>query len=51
LSSVQYIKFPLTAEQRARWTGGARIVVRHPSFQAEQPLTTAQLAELGEDFA
>jgi len=51
LSSVQYIKFPLTAEQRAHWKNGARIVVRHPSFRAEQPLTAAQLAELGEDFA
>jgi hypothetical protein len=51
LSSVQYIKFPLTAEQQARWTSGARIVIRHPGFEAEQPLTMAQLAELGEDLA
>jgi len=51
LSSVQYLKFPLTPEQRARWTAGARIVVDHPSLQAEQPLTAAQLAELGADFA
>jgi hypothetical protein len=45
---VQYIKFPLTPEQRARWTSGERIVVRHPSMQAEQALTAA---ELGGDFA
>lgn len=51
LSSVQYIKFPLTEEQRARWASGVRIVVDHPSFEAEQPLTTAQTAELGADFA
>jgi len=51
LSSVQYIKFSLTPEQRARWTSGARIVIDHPNFEAEQPLTAAQLAELGEDFA
>jgi len=51
LSSVQYIKFPLTPEQRARWASGARIVIDHPSLQAEQPLTAAQLAELGGDFA
>ncbi|MGB7758954.1 MAG: DUF3501 family protein [Bryobacteraceae bacterium] len=51
LSSVQYIKFPLTPEQRVRWTSGARIVIDHPSFRAEQPLTGAQLAELGGDFA
>jgi len=39
------------AEQRAQWTSGARIVVDHPSMQTEQALTTAQVTELGEDFA
>jgi len=51
LSAVQYIKFPLTPEQRARWSSGARIVVDHLNLRVEQPLTAAQLAELSEDFA
>jgi hypothetical protein len=51
LSSVQYLKFPLTAEQRACWASGARIVVDHPSLKAEQSFTAQQLAELGADFA
>ncbi|MGO9229168.1 MAG: DUF3501 family protein [Bryobacteraceae bacterium] len=51
LSAVQYIKFALSAEQRACWSSGARIVVDHPNLRVEQPLTVAQLAELSEDFA
>ena len=51
LSAVQYIRFPLTAEQRERWHSGARIVVDHPSLEAEQEFSAEQLAELGGDFA
>ncbi len=51
LSSVQYLKFPLTPEQRARWSAGARIVVDHPKYRAEQALSAAQLNELAPDFA
>jgi Protein of unknown function (DUF3501) len=50
LSSVQYVKFPLTPEQRARWRDGARIVIDHPKYPAEQPLTSQQLEELGQDL-
>jgi len=50
LSSVQYIKFTLSPEQRAAWHRGARIVVDHPKFQAEAALTAGQLAELVKDF-
>jgi len=50
LSAVQYIKFPLTPEQRARWTRGARIVVDHPKYEAATQLMDGQLDELGNDF-
>jgi hypothetical protein len=50
LSSVQYVKFPLTPEQRARWRNGARIVIDHPKYQTEQSLTAQQLEELAQDF-
>ena len=51
LSSVQYLKFPLTPEQCARWSTGARIVIDHPNMRADQPLSADQLAELTPDFA
>ena len=51
LSSVQYVKFPLTPEQRARWRNGARIVIDHPKYRVEQALTAQQLEELAPDFA
>lgn len=50
LSSVQYVKFPLAPEQRARWRSGARILIDHPSYQAEQALTQEQLDELAGDL-
>jgi hypothetical protein len=50
LSSVQYLKFPLTPEQRARWRDGAKIVVDHPNYTAETALTKPQLDELAKDF-
>jgi hypothetical protein len=50
LSSVQYIKFPLSPEMRAHWLEGARIIIDHPKYRAEQPLTQDQLRELANDF-
>ena len=50
ISAVQYIRFELTAEQRARWHEGVRLVVDHPNYRAETALTPDQSAELGRDF-
>jgi hypothetical protein len=50
LSSVQYLKFSLTPEQRACWRQGVRIRVDHPALAAEQQLTPEQLSELEKDF-
>lgn len=51
LSSVQYIKFALDDEQVARFREGARLIVDHPRYQAEQALTAEQLEELARDFS
>ncbi len=51
LSSVQYIKFPLTPEDRAHWHERVRIVVDHPKYKAVTELTEVQRAELASDFA
>lgn len=50
VSSVQYIKFPLTPEQRSHWSEGVRIVIDHPKYRAETQLTAEQVAELARDF-
>ena len=50
LSSVQYIKFNLTAAQQAAWSKGASIVSDHPGYQESRALTAAELAELASDF-
>jgi hypothetical protein len=50
LSAVQYVKFPLSSGQRARWRRGARIVIDHPNCRAAQALTPAQIDELAADF-
>lgn len=50
ISAVQYIRFDLTAEQRARWGEGVRLVVDHPGYRAQTPLSVDQSAELGRDF-
>jgi hypothetical protein len=50
ISSVQYLKFRLMPAQIQAWTRGAKIVVDHPCYQAERPLTPAELAELSQDF-
>ncbi len=51
LSAVQYVKFPLTAEQRARWGEGVRILVDHPKYAAATTLSPEQRDELAGDFA
>lgn len=51
ISSVQYIKFPLTPEQAARFPKGAKILVDHPKLTAEHTLTEEQLKELSQDLA
>jgi hypothetical protein len=50
LSAVQYVRFDLTATQRARWRDGVRLAVDHPNYKAAAALTTEQLAELERDL-
>jgi hypothetical protein len=50
LSSVQYIRFPLTEPQAAAFPRGARILVDHPAYVASTVLTPAQLEDFGQDL-
>jgi hypothetical protein len=50
LSAVQYVKFGLTPAQMQAWSQGAKIVVDHPHYQVERPLTEAELSEVSGDF-
>jgi hypothetical protein len=50
LSSVQYIKFPLSPEQASKFSQGAKLRVDHPQYQAEWNLTPAQVRELAPDL-
>ena len=50
ISSVQYLKFPLSQDQARRWMDGAKFVVDHPACQIEQPLTQQELEELSGDL-
>ena len=50
ISAVQYIRFELTDEQRARWREGVRLLVDHPHYLREEVLTADQVAELARDF-
>jgi hypothetical protein len=50
LSAVQYVKFPLTPEQRLAWRRGVRLLIDHPNYQAEAVLSNSQLSELAGDF-
>jgi hypothetical protein len=50
ISSVQYLRFRLTEAQQKDWAKGAAVVSDHPHYQASQPLSAAQLAEMGNDF-
>jgi uncharacterized protein DUF3501 len=51
ISSVQYVKFPLTDEQVRRWKHGAKFVVDHPSYRAERVLSQAEIEELSGDLS
>ena len=51
LSAVQYIRFQLSPEQVAKFPQGARIVIDHPKYEAEQPLSAEQTQELAQDLA
>jgi hypothetical protein len=51
ISSVQYIKFQLTAAQVEGWPKGASLVSDHPAYLAERRLSQAELSELAADFA
>jgi hypothetical protein len=50
LSSVQYIRFPLSEAQAAAFPRGARIVVDHPEYAVATPLTQAQIENFRQDF-
>jgi len=50
LSSVQYVKFRLTDQQMANWNKGTALISDHPAYRAERGFTSAELAELGQDF-
>jgi hypothetical protein len=50
ISSVQYLRFRLTEAQQNNWWKGAAVVSDHPQYQALQPLSAAQLSEIGNDF-
>jgi len=50
ISSVQYVKFPLSEEQRRRWKEGARLIADHPAYRAERTLLSAELDELAADL-
>ncbi len=50
ISSVQYVKFTLSPEERTRWGDGARLFVDHPRYRAETRLSPEQISELARDF-
>jgi hypothetical protein len=50
LSSVQYLKFQLTPTQVEAFPLAAKIVIDHPRYPAEVPLTPTQLHELAPDL-
>jgi hypothetical protein len=50
LSAVQYVKFPLTPEQRAHWRERPRVIVDHAKYKGETVLGAAQIEELAGDF-
>ena len=50
-STVHYLKFALTSEQRAAFAAGpVRLFVDHPAYQAETVLSDEQRAALAADF-
>jgi hypothetical protein len=51
LSSVQYVKFPLTPEQVAHFRQGVRIIVDHPDYLATRQLSSQEVEELAGDLS
>ena len=54
ISSIQYLRFPFSAEERAAFCNGggsASIVIDHPSYQAATTLSAETGASLVEDWA
>jgi hypothetical protein len=51
ISSVQYVKFRLSAAQQQTWAKGAALISDHSHYQASRPLSPTELAELAGDFA
>lgn len=51
ISSVQYVKFPLSGEQIRCWRGGAVLLIDHPHYKCSRAFTPAELEELASDFA
>ena len=50
ISSVQYLRFQLTANQAKNFAIGASIVVDHPSYNMSHALSSAQRTELSVDM-
>lgn len=50
LSSVQYLKFPLSPEQVSAFARGARLLADHPKYRAQHLLTAEELRELATDL-
>ena len=51
-TTVHYLRFPFSAEQRAQFVDGpVRLAVDHPEYQVWVELNDAQHAELAADFA
>lgn len=50
ISSVQYLKFQLSEEHMRRWKDGAKLIIDHPRYHSEHPLSNAELQELSADL-
>jgi hypothetical protein len=50
LCAVQYVRFRLSPDQMAKFPQGAKIIIDHPKYWAEQALSAEQLQELGQDL-
>jgi transcriptional regulator with XRE-family HTH domain len=53
ISAVQYVKFPLTADERAAFTGPAEatLLIEHPNYQAQVRLDAATRKSLIADLS
>ncbi len=50
ISSVQYLKFRMRPDHVAQFPRGAKLLVDHPKYQAERPLSASDIAELAGDL-